>query len=89
MADLRIPAQTPSTLPARPVPAARAEAVRAAQRAFFETALAGEEQGAARPAATAGTTATTAPDLRPAPQTLGGAAPARVLRPGSLLDIRV
>ena len=95
MADLRLPAQLPTAAPARPMPAARAEAVRAAQRAFFETALAGEAQAAPRAPAAAETAAATpaaAPpvrDLRPPAEALAGPAPARPLRPGSLLDIRV
>jgi hypothetical protein len=58
----------------------------AAQRAFFQAAL-----GQAPAAAVAVATATTmpvaaAPQRRPDP---GADAPAKILRPGSLLDIRV
>ncbi len=90
MADLRVSAQPPAAVPARPVPAARAEAVRAAQRAFFETALAGDTQAASPPRAAA-PTATAAPVRAEVRVAIDPAAPAptRPLRPGSLLDIKV
>ena len=79
-----IPAAAPS-----PVDAARL----AAQKAFFDAAL-GRAPGAAQPAPTAQVqTAAVAP--RPASQHInrvpdpGDAPPARILRPGSLLDIRI
>ena len=92
MADLRIPsAQLPAAQPRGTAPA-RSDAVRAAQRAFFETALAGEAQAApaARPTAAveAAVVATPFREVRAAfdPAT---PAPTRMLRPGSLLDIKV
>ncbi len=72
MADLRVPARLPAVQPP-----ARTEAVRAAQRAFFQTA------GAAEPAP-----APARPEVRDLPEP-GAAPPARPLRPGSLLDIKV
>ncbi len=94
MADLRTSVSPPAGLPARPLPPARAEAVRAAQRAFFDTALAGEAQAAApatTSAATAGVVATPAPRVTEVRATFDPDAPApsRLLRPGSLLDIKV
>lgn len=87
MADLRIPAALPA---ARPAAAARTDAVRAAQRAFFDTALAG---GVPAPAATAAPVAP-APPVAPAREVRVAVdpqapAPSRPLRPGSLLDIKV
>jgi hypothetical protein len=79
MADLRIPRNT-LPAPVRPgADAARLEAARAASRAFFQAALA-EASPAAEPApvrAQAATAAPRAPD------------PARPLRPGSIIDIKV
>lgn len=75
MADLRIPSlpvPRPSAAPANP---AASEAVRAAQQAFFQTAL-GQIQASA-------------PAARAAPATTAEPGPQRPLRPGSLLDIKV
>lgn len=84
-----------SRLPTVTTPGAsspRAEAVRAAQRAFFETALAGEMSAAssARPTtpAAAPTAATPLREVR-AVVDPEASAPPRPLRPGSLLDIKV
>ena len=64
--------------------------VRAAQRAFFDTALAGGTQAAA-PARPAAATPADAAPVREVRAAFDPAAPAptRVLRPGSLLDIKV
>lgn len=89
MADLKLPAVVPG---ARPTSTPRAEAVRAAQRAFFETALAGEMAGAApvRAASPAVPVAPVAParEVRAAIDP-SASLPERPLRPGSLLDIKV
>jgi hypothetical protein len=79
----------PGTPPAQPASSAGADAARlAAQRAFFQQAM-------GRPAAAQATAPTTAQaptppvrtvELRPA---ANAEAPAKILRPGSLLDIRV
>jgi hypothetical protein len=81
MADIRI---TGGSAP--PVPAQRSDAVRSAQRAFFQAAVGGVQ--APRPADTAPAAAVRA---APAPSALAAAAPepGRYLRPGSLLDIKV
>lgn len=87
MADLRIPSSLPPA--ATPTPARTSEAVRAAQRAFFDTALTNASApSVARPAAAAPAAAAQA---KPAVtvSTEGQAPPARPLRPGSLLDIRI
>ena len=94
MADTRIPAQLQAA-PARPAASARSEAVRAAQRAFFDTALAGEAQGTAPARAAASPVAmAVAPAAAPLREVRvaldpAGPAPSRTLRPGSLLDIKV
>ncbi|MBO9630837.1 MAG: hypothetical protein J7516_15570 [Shinella sp.] len=66
---------------------ARAEAVRAAQRAFFQAAL-NEAQAAPAPVASRA-----APKVEPATTAVSAAAPAdpaaRYARPGSRLDIKV
>jgi hypothetical protein len=88
VADVRITSGSQALTPAQP--AGRAEAVKAAQRAFFNAALA----QAQAPAPTR-SDVTAAP--APQPQTTrlnatvvqDSAQPDRILRPGSLLDIRV
>ena len=71
MADMKIPPSLPAV---RPLPAARAEAIKAAQRAFFQAATG----SAAPPEPTARTSAPNAPSE-----------PQRYARPGSLLDVKV
>ena len=79
----------PGMPPAQPAQTAGADAARlAAQRAFFQQAMG---RPAAAPAAAAATGQTPAPpvrtvELRPA---ANAEPPAKILRPGSLLDIRV
>lgn len=90
MADLRIPTQLPAT--ARATPPARTDAVRAAQRAFFDTALAGEAQAASGLSASAPVEpAAPVPVPREVRAAVDPSAPppSRSLRPGSLLDIKV
>ena len=78
---------------AQPASSAGADAARlAAQRAFFQQAM-GRPAAAAAPAATAAPTPVQAPlqtlrkvERRPAAD---AEPPAKILRPGSLLDIRV
>ena len=93
MADVRITSgsQAPSLQALAPVqPAGRAEAVKAAQRAFFNAALV--QAQAPSPTRSAVSVAPT-----PEPQTTrlnatvapNAESPDRILRPGSLLDIRV
>jgi hypothetical protein len=95
MADLRLnPSPQPPAL-RQPTTPARSEAVRAAQRAFFDAAMSKTSSTvAASPAAAVAPTSTVAPSravsvaktpLRVDPQT----PPTRLLRPGSLLDITV
>ena len=74
---------------ATPAPTAGADAARlAAQRAFFQQAMG--RPAAAAPAATTPIQAAVTPvrtvEIRPA---ANAEAPAKILRPGSLLDIRV
>ena len=83
MADTRIGATGSSLVPQSPIAPGRNEAARAAQRAFFEAAL-------------AGTSAVTGPAQKIAPvapaqagRAGSSAPPNRLLRPGSLLDIKV
>ena len=88
MADVRITSGSQALAPLQP--AGRAEAVKAAQRAFFNAALV--QAQAPSPVRSAVAAAPT-----PQPQTtrlnatvVPDAAPTdRILRPGSLLDIRV
>ena len=81
MSDIRTPSAGASLVPQSRVSApGPSETVRAAQRAFFEAALAGTPTSPAQPIKAA------------APTLLGqapSAAPGRPLRPGSLLDIKV
>ena len=79
----------PGLPPASPAPTAGADAARlAAQRAFFQQAMGGA--AAPKPTAPVQVQAAATPvrtvELRP---TANAEAPAKVLRPGSLLDIRV
>lgn len=86
MADLRNPLGSPPLPAARPVAPARSEAVRAAQRAFFEAALGQPSTPAAAPSVTA---APAAPPPRTAMRVDPQSPPERILRPGSLVDIKV
>ena len=86
MADIRTSAGSHLATQVRPTPA-RSDAVKAAQRAFFQAALNGvEPAGAVAPqvsqprVAPAMAVQATRPD---------GTPPSRLLRPGSLLDIKV
>jgi hypothetical protein len=82
MADMKI-ITGPSGPVVRPVSPARTEALRAAQRAFFDSALAGPAQPApSRPAQ---------PTAQAAEQAASGAPDPtqRYLRPGSRVDIKV
>ena len=91
MADIRS-VTPPAAAPTRPLPPARAQSIVAAQKAFFDQALASEAFAAPvrapPPAAASG-------DLAPAPPATRLAfdpaepTPSRPLRPGSLLDIKV
>lgn len=80
--------------PSRPAPAGpqRADPAKlAAQKAFFEAALG--NSGPTRPAAATAPLAASAASVRP-PQVAAAAAPgpdqpSRILRPGSLIDIKV
>lgn len=96
MADVRIPPQTALAAqlgrvqsPARP-DAAKAEAIKAAQRAFFEAAM-GQPQAAAAPTPASKTAAPAqaAGRVVPTASQVGAAEPNRFARPGSLLDIKV
>jgi hypothetical protein len=76
MADLRIPPQSLPVVPRTSTAPARVDAARAAQQAFFRTALEAQSSAPAPPRPVA-------PEAEPA-------APAqRLPRPGSLLDIKV
>lgn len=87
MADIR-PAGASVPTPTRPLPVARTEAIKAAQRAFFDQALAGAP---ARPSAAPAVAASTPSPPMPTRLSFDAAAPAPPgpLRPGSLLDIKV
>jgi hypothetical protein len=80
--------------PIQPAAPQRSDATRqAAQKAFFELAM-GKVSTTAAPAASAAPVKAAAPAAAsPTPRrvavTAAGEAPARTLRPGSLLDIRV
>ena len=90
MAEIRPSAlNVTSNLPAAPRGSAKAEAVRAAQAAFFQAALQ-QAPAPARPAAVAaapsaaprGATGRVSFDAQAEP-------PTRILRPGSLVDLKV
>jgi hypothetical protein len=85
MADLRVSGGQPPAVQ----PAQRTEAVRAAQRAFFQAALnAAAPTAAARPVEAQPTIQSVSRVVTPS-TTSPAAEPARYLRPGSLLDIKV
>lgn len=93
MADIRsVPGAPPPNLPAAPRGSARADAVRAAQAAFFQSALQNQTVAAApvraAPAAAVRPSPAPAPTARMAfdPQ---APEPERILRPGSLVDLKV
>lgn len=79
----------PPNLPVTPAPtqgSGGADAARAAaQRAFFDAAM-GRTPAAAPPQAAAAPTVPQRVELRPS---AAAEAPTRILRPGSLLDIRI
>lgn len=79
------PGATPQ-LPARTTPAGGARS--AAQRAFFDAALA-KTTAPAAPTATAQTQAAQPSVTRLRAETVQAEPPSRILRPGSLLDIKV
>jgi len=72
----------PVFVPARPLQGPRAEALRAAQRAFFNAAAGRAGVPAPKPEPAAPTPA-------PAQSTTAAAEPRRYPRPGSVLDIKV
>ena len=82
MADIRNTGAGAGLVPHARTTPVRSEAVRAAQRAFFDAALAG-----------AGTVSASAPKAVPtasaAPLSTEGPQPGRMARPGSLVDIKV
>ena len=87
MADIRTSAAASGLVPQARATPVRSEAVKAAQRAFFQAALSGTEPVSAAQPRTAQpmvsptvAVQTTRPDGNP---------PSRLLRPGSLLDIKV
>ncbi len=87
MADLRVPSTRPPATPAAPSPG-KAETVKAAQRAFFDAALAKTAAPPTAPVAVRAqpVTAASVPSLQaPAPT----APPGRLLRPGSLVDVKI
>lgn len=89
MADARpVSASTPSVQPLRPLPAVRAQAIAAAQKAFFDQALAAAPTAPVRAAATSAAGAPTPHATRLSFEPTEPA-PTRPLRPGSLLDIKV
>lgn len=91
MADVRpVPPSTPA--PSRPLPAARAQAIAAAQRAFFDQAMAsGALVAPPRDPAPVVAAISAAPTPHATRMIFDAAepAPTRPLRPGSLLDIKV
>ncbi len=98
MADLRITSgvQPPISSQSGGLSAARADAVKAAQRAFFDAALAKTNapsavQAAPKAAAPAAAPPAASSAARASTTAAAGSAepPARLLRPGSLLDIKV
>ena len=83
MADMRIGAAGSSLVPQSPNAPGRSEAARAAQRAFFQAALAG-----AGPVTSASQKIAAPAPVQPNRADLS-TPPTRMLRPGSLLDIKV
>ncbi len=89
MADVRIPPQTAVAAQlGRVQPPAKSEAVRAAQRAFFEAAMGQAQTPAPSPAATTAS-ASPAASARSASNPAHSSEPDRFARPGSVLDIKV
>lgn len=88
MADLRIPSGAQPLVPA--ASPARADALKAAQRAFFNQALA-EVQATAptRPQTSQTAAVSAAPAPRASADATDVASPGQYPRPGSLLDIKV
>ena len=86
MVDTRIPSGLPAPTGPSGAPA-RTEAVIAAQRAFFQAALTGREVAA--PAPPVRTEAKAATATRRLSEAASDVPPDRILRPGSLLDIKV
>ncbi len=86
MADLRVSGgQLPAAQPAQ-----RTEAVRAAQRAFFQAALNNAAPtAAARPVEAQPMTQSISRVVTPSATAAPTSEPSRYLRPGSLLDIKV
>ncbi len=82
MADIRPTGASIANLPTAPRGAARADSVRAAQAAFFQSALQETSASADTPVRPAPAAAKVAFDAS-APQ------PERILRPGSLVDLKV
>jgi hypothetical protein len=79
----------PSPFPVQPAPSSAADAARlAAQRAFFAAAMGkgGAPAAAQAPEFSAAPVVARPANVRPDP---AAEAPAKLLRPGSLLDIRV
>ncbi len=88
MADLRISAGLPAPVGRPAADGAKAQALRAAQRAFFDAALA-QPTASLAPTPPAGAPVAA---VQPAPRAAGATSqdrPTRLLRPGSLVDIRV
>jgi hypothetical protein len=83
MADMKIPGSLP-TIPARPMSGARAEAIRNAQKAFFQAAMPEAHRAPPEPKPSAKPQQSAAPTATPATNE-----PQRYLRPGSRLDIKV
>lgn len=81
MADMKIPASVPAPV-ARPMSGARAEAIRSAQKAFFQAAL--SEAQLSKPET--GPAKARAPS---AAESTTEVQPQRFSRPGSRLDIKV
>ena len=86
MADIRTSAAGSSLVPQARAPD-RSEAAKAAQRAFFQAALNGVAPVAAAQPRSAQPTVSPAVAVQPA--RADGPPPSRLLRPGSLLDIKV
>lgn len=86
MADMKIPGSLPAPVQ-RPQGGARAEAIRNAQKAFFDAALNQAQAQAPKPQPAAAQ-ARSAQGVA-APAQPPSAEPQRFLRPGSRLDIKV
>lgn len=81
MADMKIPASLP--VAARAMTGARAEAIRNAQKAFFQAAMTQAQRPEPKPSAKPQSKTAAPADLQETDR------PQRYLRPGSLLDIKV